>query len=487
MPSLASPTEDTMGRLRAFIALAVAVVVTACSGSVTAPPVLQPTAAPLHSIRHVVILLQENRSFNNLFMGFPGADTASSGKCKNVDNEAPWCPRSGVVTLTRVTLESDGAYGFGQDLDHSHRAFEVECDLNAAHICRMDGFDLINFGAAGSGSPARLYPYKYVVRRETKPYWALAQQYTLADHMFFTATAASFIAHQQIIAGTTQISATESLTDQPDNMPWGCDAPRDTQVDVLLSDGREIYAPHPGLPFPCFTQYKTMADLLDAANATWRYYVDPWYGTEGDFSGGVWNGFDAIRKVRYGPDWKAHVIEPNSRFFTDLKRGALPEVSWVIPNLADSDHPASGCNGGPRWITSVVNAIGTSKYWSSTAIVLLWDDWGGWYDNVAPPQINYTSLGFRVPMIVISPYAKPHYVSRTEYNFGSVLKFVEQNFGLGSLGTTDATANSMNDVFDFTQRANVFKPAPLPSALPCYYQAAPSAREIIEHDGAVPE
>jgi phospholipase C len=467
-----------MDRVRAFFTLVAVVVAVGCSGSVSAPPVSGPTVAPTHSIQHVIVMLEENRSFNNLFMGFPGADTASSGLCA----PAPWCPKSGTATLTPVTLESTGVYGFGQDIDHSHNGFEVEYNHG-----KMDGFDLIDFGQAGTGNAAELYPYSYVVRRETKPYWTLAQQYTLADHMFFTATASSFIAHQQIIAGTTQISATLSLTDQPDNMPWGCDAPSGTETPVLTTDGREIFPPSRYTPFPCFTQYKTMADLLDAANATWQYYVDSPYGIDGDFSGGVWNGFRVIRKVFYGPDWKAHISQPNTTFFTDVKRGTLPQVSWVIPSLADSDHPASGCNGGPRWITSVVNAIGTSKYWSNTAIILLWDDWGGWYDNVAPPQISYTGLGFRVPMIVISPYARPHYVSHTQYDFGSVLKFIEENFGLGSLGTTDASANSMNDVFDFTQRANVFKPAPLPPALPCYNSAPPSAREIIEHDGGVPE
>ncbi|MFY9885372.1 MAG: alkaline phosphatase family protein, partial [Candidatus Cybelea sp.] len=133
--------------------------------------------------------------------------------------------------------------------------------------------------------------------------------------------------------------------------------------------------------------------------------------------------------------------------------------------------------------------IGTSQYWNNTAIVLLWDDWGGWYDNAPPAQINYTSLGFRVPMIVISPYAKPNFISHTRYDFGSILKLMEQTFGLGSLGTDDATANSMQDVFDFTQTPNVFKPAPLPHHMPCATQVTnPSdAARIIEHDHGVPE
>jgi phospholipase C len=420
---------------------------------------------PSGKIQHVVILLQENRSFNTLFMGFPGADTATSGPCK-IAKYAPWC-RGQIVKLKPVLLEgTKGGRPGGVDIGHEHHDFELECDRDASNNCRMDGFDLIRGGTAGNGSYAKLYPYGYVDRAETKPYWDLASRYALADHMFFTDTAASFIAHQEIISGTVRLNAKRSLTDEPNDSIWGCDAISGTQTAVLLRDGREIKpTPSTHLPFPCFTEYPSMADVLDAANVSWTFYVAPIFGTNADFSGGVWNGFDAIKKVRYSPDWKNHISRPNTNVFTDIKSGSLSSVSWVIPTIADSDHPGSGCNTGPRWVTKVVNAIGTSKYWDSTAIVLLWDDWGGWYDNVAPPQTNYTSLGFRVPMIVISPYAKSGYVSHTQYEFGSVLKFVEQEFGLGSLGTTDATSNSMDDVFDFSRSPIEFKAAPLPPGL----------------------
>jgi len=434
---------------------------------------------PLHSIQHVVVLLQENRSFNNLFMGFPGADTASTGLCK----KARWCPPSGKVPIKSVALESTNQFALGTDISHSHSAFEVECDPNAANVCQMDGFDRITYGQALYGPPAKLYPYRAVERSETKAYWDFASQYAIADRMFFTATASSFIAHQQIIAGTTRLNADESLTDQPSNQPWGCDAPSGTVTAVIKTNGvvNEF-----GGPFPCFTQYKTMADLLDAANVSWKFYVS---SLNGDFSGSVWNGFDAIRKVRYGPDWKSHMSFPNTSVFNDLRNGTLPSVSWVIPKLADSDHPASGCNHGPHWITSVVNAIGQSKYWNDTAIVLAWDDWGGWYDNVPAPQTNYTSLGFRVPMVVISPYVKPHTVGHTQYDFGSILKYIEQTFALGSLGTSDVDANSISDMFDLSQPPNVFHKEPLPSMKNCGSGSggAPNMERIIDHDNGVPE
>ncbi len=479
-----------MKRLGLFVLFVMLAGVAGCnsSSSVSTPPTIQ----PLHSIRHVVILLQENRSFNNLFMGFPGATTATTGLCK----PAKWCPPTGKIPVKSVTLESTNQFALGTDISHSHGAFEVECDPNASNVCQNDGFDLITFGQALYGPPAKRYPYAAVKRSETKAYWDFASQYGIADDMFFTATASSFIAHQQIIAGTTRLNANESLTDQPSNSPWGCDAVPGTTTAIIKRNG---HVDEFGGPFPCFTQYRTMADLLDAANVSWKYYVAPVRGLE--FSGGVWNGFDAIAKVRCasftppeschgeGTDWKAHMSFPNTTVFKDLQNGTLPSVSWVIPKLADSDHPASGCNHGPHWVTSVVNAIGASKYWNDTAIILLWDDWGGWFDPVPAPQTNYTSLGFRVPMIVISPYAKPHSVGHTQYDFGSILKFIEQNFGLGSLGTSDVGANSIGDMFNLSQSPNVFHKEPLPSERDCGSGSgnAPNFEQIIDHDNGVPE
>ena len=412
-------------------------------------------------------------------MGFPGAETATTGLCKR----ARWCPPSGKLPIRSVPLESTNVFGQGTDISHSHMAFEVECDPNPSNVCQMDGFDLITYGQALYGPPAKRYPYRAVKRSETKAYWDFAKQYALADHMFFTDTASSFIAHQEIIAGTVRLNSKESLTDQPSNTPWGCDAPRHTHTAIIFKNG---HVSEFGGPFPCFTQYATMADLLDAANVPWKYYVDhkP-HSSTGDFSGAVWNGFDAIKKVRYGPDWTTHISRPNTNFFNDVKNGTLPSVSWVMPSLADSDHPASGCNHGPRWITSIVNAVGKSKYWSNTAVVLMWDDWGGWYDSVPAPQINSTSLGFRVPMIVISPFAKRHAVVHTEYDFGSVLKFIEQTFGLGSLGVSDASANSIGDSFDFSQTPIKFQTEPLPGVKACSGSA--DLQQIIEHDNGVPE
>ncbi len=475
-----------MERFRVVVSLIVAAAFAGCNSSNAIPPNHPASATP---IKHVIIMMQENRSFNNVFAGFPGADTAMSGPCV----KEPWC-KTGTAKLTSVTLETTNHLGLGTDIDHSHHGFEVECDFDkAAGQCRNDAFDKIRFGESGNGPPAKLYPYAYIERSETKAYWDFAKRYSLADHFFFTDTASSFIAHQMILSGTVALNDDESETDQPSNQPWGCDAYPGTYTFVLHKNGTETA----NGPFPCFTQWGTMADLLDARNVSWKYYVASLHG---DFSGGVWNGFDAIAKVRcgkykvpvkgpndcigYGSAW-SHISSPNTTFFTDIKNGSLPQVSWVIPILADSDHPASGCNHGPHWVTSVVDAVGKSKYWNDTAIVLLWDDWGGWYDPIPPAQTNYTSLGFRVPLVVLSPYARTDYVSKTDYQYGSILKWIEQNFGLGSLHTTDETSTSIGDMLNYTQKPTPFVNEPLPSERNCGGTISP--QQIIDHDGGIPE
>src|SRR5581483_7116649 len=173
--------------------------------------------------------------------------------------------------------------------------------------------------------------------------------------------------------------------------------------------------------------------------------------------------FAAIDAVYNGPEWATNISMPETNVLNDVTNSQLPAVSWVIPDQVDSDHAHSktGTYTGPQWIASVVNAIGTSSYWNSTAIVVVWDDWGGWYDHVPPPFLDDAGgLGFRVPMLVISPYVAPGTIAHTQYEFGSILKFVEQTFHLGSLGTTDVRAASIGNIFHFNQKARHFKVIP---------------------------
>jgi phospholipase C len=212
-----------------------------------------------------------------------------------------------------------------------------------------------------------------------------------------------------------------------------------------------------------------MADTLDAAHVSWKYYAPQVNYAEGR----RWSPFAAIRAVRYGPDWNRNVISPQTTVLRDAADGNLAQVSWVIPDKADSDHAGTHSDKGPSWVAGVVNAVGESRYWNTTAIVVLWDDWGGWYDNVPPPQLDFVGLGIRVPCIVISPYAKAGYVSHTQYEFGSVLKFIEETFHLRALGPasrgyTDSRAHSLADSFDFHQKPRAFRPIPAPYP-PAYF------------------
>jgi phospholipase C len=489
-----SPAAHTRARCASVVTLLpaalTALLLAACSSTITTnAPAPAPThsSAPSATIQHVIIVFQENRSFNNLFMKFPGADTSTTGPCvpytppgfKEICSDPD--PQKRVVRMRPITLETCSCLG-GTDIAHSHQTLETEYDGG-----KMDGFDKITFGTKGSLGPAKFYPYAYVERSEVQPYWDMASRYGLADHMFSTATTDSFVAHQEIIAGTTRLNGSMSLTDTPSSIPWGCDAAAGTVTGVIYTSGRVNDF---GGPFPCFTQYKTMADVLDAGAVSWKYYVESYdlNSPYVDFGGRVWDAFDAIKSVRYGPDWK-NVTIPNTKIFADIKDGKLPQVSWVMPTLAASDHPASGNNLGPSWVTSIVNAVGKSPYWKNTAVLIMWDDWGGFYDNVPPPQLDYTSLGMRVPLIVVSPYAKPHFISTTQYEFGSVLKFIEQTFGTNSLGSTDVRANSIVDMFDFSQSPSTFKPfsARYSQQYLINHQPLEDSNALIERNGGPPD
>src|ERR1700729_633964 len=386
-------------------------------------------SGPNGFIQHVIIVVQENRSFDNLFATFPHADGATKGLTHT----------GKYVKLKARKLESTLV------LDNSHLAFNVDYDGG-----KMDGFDLVYVNEHQCTCA-----YQYVKPSSIKPYWSLAKQYELADHMFPSQSSGSFTGHQDLIRGGAYINSYESLIDFPTSEPWGCDAPPGTATTLLTNTGG--YEKNQG-PYPCLT-YQTLRDLLDAKSVSWKYYTPKLT----DHGGNIWNAFEAIGAVRNGPEWNTNISSPETNIFSDIDANALPAVSWVVPDGQNSDHPAQQAWGihkdtGPSWVASIVNAVGASPYWDSTAVVVTWDDWGGWYDHEPPPQLDYTGLGFRVPMLVVSPYAKTDYISHTRYEFGSILKFVEDTFSLGRLGTTDVRATSIADSFNFKQKQRAFSP-----------------------------
>ncbi len=430
--------------LRVGAIAAVLSLLSGCSAGGGAAAAFGPRAARDSSsstspIAHVVLLVQENRTFNDFFATFPGADgvtTATVGKDKACSIGKPK-----TIALTESPLVTV------HDLNHSYQGYNTARDNGA-----MDGFDRVLFGG---GTPECTYPYQYTDPLQIVPYWDLAQQYALAEHMFTTQGSSSFTAHQDLIAGGTLVESDEALVNLPTcsgfKCIWGCDAPPSTHTSLISqSDALQLGKG----PFPCLT-YETLRDLLDAKGVSWKYYVPKMCCSS---YGRLMSAFDAISAVRYGPEWKTNVITPQTKIFGDIAAGTLPAMSWVIPETDDSDHPGLKVDDGPSWVASVVNAIGESQYWDSTAIIVVWDDWGGLYDNLNPRQLGYGGLGFRVPALVVSPYARAGYISPTQYEFGSILKYVEQNWGLGSLGTSDERATSIADCFDYSQSPIAFRP-----------------------------
>ena len=392
----------------------------------SAPITSRPQPAARGLIRHVVIIIQENRTIDNLFNGFPGANTAAYGK--NSKGE--------MVRLHDVSLNAP------YDLSHTHAAFVTQYAQG-----NMDGFDRTYF-ACKKDAPARACPdmqtaaYGRVPESEIEPYWDMARNYTLGDDMFETNQGPSFPSHQYLVSGTSTIAdgaalrvAENPLTPKGETTGGGCDADPTTSVAVIDRLGSESAS-----VYPCFDRVTLMREA-SAAHVTWRYY-------QAAAGAGLWNAPDAIRSVRDGDAYGA-VVAPSAQVLDDIYEGHLADIVWVTPTAAASDHPGVTDGTGPMWVASIVDAIGESSYWSDTAIFVTWDDWGGWFDHVTPPVYNSYELGFRVPLIVISPYAKEGYVSHVQHEYGSILRFTEESFGLPSMHTTDARADDLADCFDF--------------------------------------
>ena len=413
-------------------------------------------------IKHVIIIMQENRTFDNMFHGFPGADTVDSSVGKD----------GKTYTLAPLPLAFPS-----MDPRHEHSQFLEDYDQG-----KDDGFndyiirykfgpgcsDYINHPSCwvfSNSQAIKQIIYSYVTQSDVQPYWDLAQQYSLGDKTFASNSGPTYVAHQYLIAGESG-----HASEVPSSQPWGCNNNiPSTYVEILKygqakppvfskATGYEV----PG-PFPCFT-YPTIADNLDAAGVTWSYYAQK------SGAGGNLNAFAAIQQIYQGPDWK-NIKSPDTQILNDISSGNLPNVSWVMPSGSNSDHPGKQSGDkGPSWVGSIVNAVGQSKYWNSTAIIVLWDDWGGWFDHVHPPQYAdpqshaREGLGFRVPLIVISPYAKAGYISHQQHEVASTLHYIEFVFGLHPIGFgsnktyADQRADRFDDIFDYTQHPRKFKP-----------------------------
>ncbi|HLZ59363.1 MAG TPA: alkaline phosphatase family protein [Ktedonosporobacter sp.] len=381
---------------------------------------------PGGQIKHIVFFIKENRTFDNYFGTYPGAN----GATKAMDSQGQMVP---------LQHEADQI----PDINHSSESARMAWDSG-----KMDKFDLItaNKKANGPSSPTS-GPYAnnsltQLYQSDIPNYWTYAKNFVLGDNMFSSLMGPSFPNHLYTISGQSGGVVDNPNTDKNvgtvgnASTGWGCDVPNQT-VKVEGSDGTT------SMQEACFN-FETLADELDARHYSWRYYAPP--AGQGGY---VWSTFDAIKHIRYGPDWK--FVVPTEQFMTDAASGNLPTVSWIVTPARYSEHPPASICTGENWTVQMLNALMRGSDWSSTAVFLTWDDFGGFYDHVAPQQIDNYGLGFRVPLLVISPYARRGYIDHTQYEFSSMLRFAEQTLDLPTMSARDKGANDMMGAFDFGQ------------------------------------
>jgi phospholipase C len=383
---------------------------------------------------HVVVIVQENRSVDNLFQQLPGIDTQNYGYNKK---------------KAKVPLQME-ALAWSADPSHAHSAFVTEFDNG-----KLDGFAQEKCGGCGVDAA-----YSYVNPSDVAQYYAMAEQYAFADHNLQPNEGPSMPGHIYLIAAETgQPGSTWYLSENPKTPkakdPKDCLAVAGTTVEQI-----NMATAYPGVEgnpiFPCLDTTPTIIDEIQSAGLTWRYYTPN--------MGNLWTAPCVMQ--RYDCPNNSNVITPETTVLSDIANGDLANVSWVIPSAPNSDHPfKKGGGGGPAWVSSVVDAIGQSQYWDSTAIFVVWDDWGGWFDHYLSgnghPTSNPTDpyeYGFRVPLMAIGPYVRPAYISHTPRNSTSILHFIEDNFGLASLGYLDAQTDDLSELFNFAQNPNPFQP-----------------------------
>jgi phospholipase C len=431
-------------------------------------------AAQIPNFRHIVVIFQENRTPDNLFQGLCSAPFGSAASCSTTPTASQyniqtsnWLDHN---SATGVTQPAAVPLANKYDLSHAHSAFVAQCDQDpVTGACKMDG----SGGVTCSGKCLSKPQFRYVDNSSNvvTPYLQLATQYGWANYMFQTNQGPSFPAHQFIFGGTSAPSAADDAAGifASENMSGtgsvaGCTASTGTTVQLIDPNGENQKV------YPCF-EHSTMADLLPGG-ITWRYYAPS--------AGSIWTAPNAIQHICQstgpggecvGPDWSANVDLKPADVLSDIAACNLRSISWVIPTGANSDHAKVNDGGGPSWVSAIVNAIGNSStcdnnagYWQNTAIVIAWDDWGGWYDHERPtmlaqPEGDY-QYGFRVPLVFVSAYTPAGYINNKRHDFGSVLRFLEHNFGIreGVLNFADSRAtNDLTGFYDLSRAPRAYQ------------------------------
>ncbi len=382
------------------------------------PGLPNPASLP---IRHVVVVVQENHAFDNYFGTYcPKAgpyckQTAYGIPAGTCLPKSPSAPSEGC--LRPYNLPGTASNITSIDLPHNWLASHVAYDNG-----RMDGFYL----AEGSVNQT----VGYYTGQQLPFYWDLAEEYALGDDFYSSTLSYSLPNHWFLLAGASPPAAQYAF-------------PQAGRTS-LSPTGREYLNES--------NQTPTIVDLLAQTNLSWKYY-DSGFSTypEAIANGSAfafWNPL-AAKAESYGTGFLSHFANRDA-LFIDAAVGNLPAVSWVIPTVQNSDHPPANLVLGEAWVSQVIGAVEQSPEWNSTAVFLTWDDYGGFYDHIAPPQLDQWGLSFRVPLIVVSAYTPENIVVHSFGDFESILRFIEWRFGLPSLTSRDANAPLPLDYFGFS-------------------------------------
>jgi phospholipase C len=376
-------------------------------------------------IKHIIFIIKENRTFDNYFGRYPGADGATAGRTSSGETVN--------LSVAADVLEPDLGHAF---LD----------GVKSIDGGKMDGFDLVTNGDTLNG-------YSAFTRAGIPNYYAYAKHFVIGDRMFSSMYGPTFPEHLYTVAA--QSGRVVGNKDQTAGESGYCDDPGETvfrfqdlthreRKRVMkaeeASDVNEVVAYWEHVR-ACFN-FRVLMDKLDKHDISWHYYADD----------GSWmNALLAIKHIRFSKHWGKDVT-PEEDLPVDIDKHNLAKVSWVVPGPGVNEHPGgpSVCVG-ENWTVSIVNQIMRSRYWKNTAIFVTWDDFGGFYDHVVPPHYDEMGLGPRVPLVIISPWAKKGYVDSTEYEFSSVLKFIETVHGIGCMTERDCGAHDLMNAFDFDQ------------------------------------
>lgn len=398
-------------------------------------PVLVDAQAAAH-IKHVFVIMQENHTFDNYFGTYPGVDGLQAGESMPVNPAVKGGKTAEPYHLPALRT---------QDLDHGEITAQTAYDNG-----RMDGFVAAQQDRNLPGSLA----LGYYDRTDLPLYWELADNYVLADRFFSSAMGGSLANHQFWVSG--------------------------------MDSGKGESIPAAGI------QMTTIFDRLQAAGFSWKFYVKN-YDPKLDFrhidptnpkdSQVAWVPLLTIPSVVDDPSQRAR-IQDLGNLYHDLADGTAPSVSYIIQG-GTSEHPPGQVGNGQNATVGIITAIMRSSAWKDSAILLTWDDWGGWYDHVVPPQVDGAGYGFRVPALIISPYAKKGFILHDTADFTSILKFIERLHGLAPLTTRDQNATDLMDAFDFSQPPRAASQPTVDSTFAPLPRHGPSVVTLIEMYGAI--